>query len=836
MAPAPDTLSPAGSSTYNSDTLNVGDGTWDFTKNTYLLPPLMGVNFETMRYNGMGNRFSTIPQYHRIVLAHGIIAAITFLFLVPFAVMLVRFQRAPTTPRRNHAYINIFSAGLATVVFVLGWFAVGPKRSLTNPHHGIGVAIYTLVLVQVLAATCIRKKHSPSLTLMLHRWFGRVIALLGIVQVPLGLTLYGSPKYLFILYALWMSFLLVVYFICSWRNEKHIGPYAHGARSEGVQSEVSKSSDGGGMMKWLGPLALGAGIFGLMKGRGREHSPSPSHSRVRSRSRSRGPEVLSSRRGSESYFTDEKYSDRTERTEKKTGFFTKLLAAGAGAALLSKFIGRRKERHDDEYSSVESDTPTKSSRHPRHGLSEVSEVTTDYTESDHPAGRRTPLLSSPATAAAAAAAAVSSRPARPTTPKLSHRPGPSAISGYDESDYSSYISASPSKQKRDSGVGKKGLLASLGLGWIAGKMMKGREERKEEERMRYEDERRAGTHDSRYTGDGYSSPSKSSYRRTSRRHSHRPVATTTITSTDVTSDLSSTVEPRPATSGISGPPMPPLTAHPGPDPPAAHASGPTITPVPIPPAGAIHHSRSRSHSRHDSGPVDMPSMPPDPQGILHRDSESEEYISSGGHGHRRSSQRRREGEAAAAAAAASASRLAAEEEDERRRYAGSAAPSAPVSVSVKMHSDRDRNVTLRRLTDEEAAMSRREHRRRQRADSVSSISASSAGDNGGSSHRRYRRESRERGRRPETASEQSELAPPNPPFAGGKKKDSAYYSGQPGPSGTNPGATVSSLGSPDSRWSALSPSPSGAGTAADRRKRRQMERRKVPPGNTVEFS
>jgi hypothetical protein len=52
MAPA-DSFSPPGSSSYSSNTMHVGDGTWDFTKNTFLLPNLMGLNFETMRYNGM---------------------------------------------------------------------------------------------------------------------------------------------------------------------------------------------------------------------------------------------------------------------------------------------------------------------------------------------------------------------------------------------------------------------------------------------------------------------------------------------------------------------------------------------------------------------------------------------------------------------------------------------------------------------------------------------------------------------------------------------------------------------------------------------------------------
>lgn len=58
MAPAPQQgLSPPGSSTYSSNTLYVGDGTWDSTKNTFLLPNLVGLNFETMQYNGRSSPY-----------------------------------------------------------------------------------------------------------------------------------------------------------------------------------------------------------------------------------------------------------------------------------------------------------------------------------------------------------------------------------------------------------------------------------------------------------------------------------------------------------------------------------------------------------------------------------------------------------------------------------------------------------------------------------------------------------------------------------------------------------------------------------------------------------
>lgn len=52
MAPAPRDMSSPGTSTYDSDRFSVGDGTWDFSKNTFLLPNLVGMPFDTMRYNG----------------------------------------------------------------------------------------------------------------------------------------------------------------------------------------------------------------------------------------------------------------------------------------------------------------------------------------------------------------------------------------------------------------------------------------------------------------------------------------------------------------------------------------------------------------------------------------------------------------------------------------------------------------------------------------------------------------------------------------------------------------------------------------------------------------
>lgn len=59
MAPTPDEFSSPGSVSYDSETMAVGDGTWDFSKNTFLLPNLQGTNLKTTQYNG-----TVVPKTH----------------------------------------------------------------------------------------------------------------------------------------------------------------------------------------------------------------------------------------------------------------------------------------------------------------------------------------------------------------------------------------------------------------------------------------------------------------------------------------------------------------------------------------------------------------------------------------------------------------------------------------------------------------------------------------------------------------------------------------------------------------------------------------------------
>ena len=227
-------LSPPGSSTYNSNTMTVGDGTWDSSRNTFLLPNLMGLNFATTRYNGMGNRFKGLPEYHQLILGHGVLAAITFIGIMPLAIFLAKYGKDWPGARASfklHVYLQILTVFLTTVILVLGWFAVGPERSLSNPHHGIGVAIYVLILFQFIYGTCWYRRERKRTTfptklpfaVWIHRMLGRSTAILAFVQIPLGLTLYGSPRSLFILYALAGVLLVFLYLALDYYYKPRIG-------------------------------------------------------------------------------------------------------------------------------------------------------------------------------------------------------------------------------------------------------------------------------------------------------------------------------------------------------------------------------------------------------------------------------------------------------------------------------------------------------------------------------------------------------------------------------------------------------------------------------------
>ncbi|OSS46212.1 hypothetical protein B5807_08104 [Epicoccum nigrum] len=667
-------LSAPGSSVYTSDSLYVGDGTWDSQRNTFLLPNLMGINFDTMRYNGMGNRFRNMAGYKPLITAHGILAAITFLFVVPGAIFMARFyHRNPRLALRVHIWLQILTLLLATALIVLGFQAVGLERSLTNPHHGIGVALYTLVVVQVLGGSIIhrlekgKERFKVPLKLILHQWIGRTVLLLGIAQIPLGLTLWGSPKVLFILFAVWAFILLIIYFALSYRNQPEMGFDDNTTyiteRTASTRSRRSRGGRGIGALATAG--AAGAGLAALAS-RNRSHS--------RSRSRRRGDEttVLSSRPHSrsrvtdsqftESYLDDEKYNDRRQDTTWRD----RILGAGAAAGgifAMKSLFGKKKDRRAYTETSTGSDV---SYGRPL-GQSEVTQ--TDLSRLEEGRAPDSPVRNHDwrrvEEREAAQAAAMGGSPMRGP----GHRPTRSggSIDSFDSrTSFNDHNEGRPLREETGYGV-KDGVMTLGVLGFMKHTWNK-RKNKKEDARIEelrqqdIEEEKmaRANSNRRRFTGDG--APP--------RRHNGPP--STIYSETEISGMTPSVARPH-------GAHPPPLTSS---------TAGPSVL-----------------------RPADN---------TIISDSGSEAYVSPGGRSHRR-----HRNSAGAAALAGGAVAAASGSPSRRRNSHDESIVSPPVSVKVKMHND-GRHVTLRRLNEEEAAAERearrRERQRRTRTGSMSSLS------------------------------------------------------------------------------------------------------------------
>ena len=753
-----------------------------------------------MTRTGMGNRFFTLQGYHSLVEAHGIIAAITFLGIVPTAIMLMRFLgRHPGWALRLHIWLQILTLLLTTVIFILGWFAVGPRRSLTNPHHGIGLAIYVLVIVQVFSGALVhrseklrRRLHKP-LKLMLHQWLGRAIALLGITQVALGLTLYGSPVFLFVLYTLWCFGLLVLYFVLTWVRDRRPEDLdgSHGSyvtEEEMVQGDGTNEHEGRGWGKLAAVGLGGVGLAALWRRRS-------------NRNKSRHSVVGTDESGT-SYMYDEKESDTSRR---RWGHrILEIGAIGGGLAALRTLFNRRDR---DDASEVGPYRP------PLGGNQNVEADSVSRIEEGRPMNRpMTPTGDSPGYVRATHPLA---NP--PMTPGEAGRRN--STSSYS---YYSYMSGSPSRRDRR-GHGIRNALAGGGTLLGLRQLFKRRRQNKEENRaetlrqQRIEEERLARENSTRrYTGDGITPPRRM-----------RGDGSGSVTSSDFSGSVLDDRHRRPGVSSAV-----PVAAV------GAAAAGALADRDRIRPPG------TDPVIENVGGPSDLPTnVPPLPPQHM-ESSGSEIYTTASGRNRRRHHLRDE-----AAAGMAGAALGAAATDATRRRHSGrtqntDSMESPPVSLKVKMHND-GRHVTLRRLTEEEALAQREAGRRENRASGArrrrnSSVSSSELGT-GAAADRRWRRTEAVEAAQANAAGPSGYAAePPNPyPPPPGHGPASAYqqtgaYQQAPIDPRTGqpmslplpppiPGAS-SGLGGPAGSVTSPGTETSGATEYANNRRRRRAER------------
>lgn len=519
----------------------------------------------------------------------------------------------------------------------------------------------------------------------------------------MGLTLYGSPLALFVLYALAVFTLLITYFILTHLRERRIGndydsrySYGTGSVVEDRPHRRNERRTGGGTGNIVKGAIAGVGLYALADRFRRRRSTSRADpAGAPGVGPGGGPEVAGHARHSSSYVEDEKFSDYSRDQGGDGVWEDRLLriAAPIGAAgLVTRYFDRRyRDRESDveEYGPpLGGPTATNEGRHGEGRLPPGGPVPLNrpLPENRHPLnepppyGQRPPNQSLP----------VGQRP-------LNRRPS-------DETN-SSYASASGEPRR---GHGLRDGIATLGVLGLARSIFNKRRGRNQDQELAAEQDPRV--HGGNLTGDGRPA-----------RH-HRPGLSSI--SSDTTS-LTGTNHPH------HGDGIPPIPA-------GAYPAGA---------AGAAVATHERDRNRNEelplggiprNGQVAMPPLSPSPQGIFHTNSSgSVAYIGDDGKNHWRHR------DAAAAGIAGGAVGLAAAKAPEasssrrnhrdRRQSAGGGVPSVaspPVSIKVKMHDD-NRHVTLRRLPEAEAAAERqaREARRRsqersgrRRGDSASSLS------------------------------------------------------------------------------------------------------------------
>ena len=499
------------------------------------------------------------------------------------------------------------------------------------------------------------------------------------------------------MYAAVVFVLLIIYFWLTRDHDRRRGTGSdydsrYSYETGSVVDERRRRRGSGRLLK--GALA-GAGLYALVE-------------RFRSRSKRNGggggtgagQEVVGSRRHSTSQVEDEKYSDYDRDNDRATRWEDRLLriAAPIGAAgLVTRYFNRR-------YGDGDSDTSQYGP--PRGGATGLNH---DRYEGNRPPvpgapvppGQQVPQVPGqygpgPYGPPPQSGGPLPSGMALPSGRHPLNRPS-SRASSLSNTDY-----ASASGEARR-GHGLRDGIATLGVLGLAKSIFNRRRDRKEDDRLEVEHDARM--HGQHFTGDGLPP----------RRHQRGASSV---------SSGSALMANHPSTA--HGIPALPAGSYP--------AAGTSLG------AAAADTEREREMRRQEAlplggvpRPIDMPPIPPDPQGLFHHGSTgSESYSSAGGRDHHRHHAGR---DAAAAGIAGGAAGLAAGEatsshrERQERHQSASAGEdsmaSPPVSVRVKVHKD-GRHVTLSRLPEAEAE-ARRMRSARNRSDSVSSLSGDGTG-------------------------------------------------------------------------------------------------------------
>lgn len=149
-----------------------------------------------------GNTMHMRPQivyeaFDRKRKAHAVLMTITFVILFPFFALALHLF--PSGIMALHGSLQIITLAVTIVGMGLGISMAKDTRLLSHYHPVIGMVVVAgLVLFQpamgLLQHRYFRKSGGKGPFAYLHRWFGRAMIVLGVVNVGLGFRLTGIGK------------------------------------------------------------------------------------------------------------------------------------------------------------------------------------------------------------------------------------------------------------------------------------------------------------------------------------------------------------------------------------------------------------------------------------------------------------------------------------------------------------------------------------------------------------------------------------------------------------------------------------------------------------------
>lgn len=142
-----------------------------------------------------GSMGAEMEKTRRMLIAHGVLAALAFVILFPAGAITIRLASFPGVVW-FHAAFQAFAYLVYIAAFGLGVYLASEMRLLNNYHPIIGIVVFILLFFQPLGGFLhhsFYKKHGTrTFWSYAHLWVGRIAIALGIINGGLGLKLADS--------------------------------------------------------------------------------------------------------------------------------------------------------------------------------------------------------------------------------------------------------------------------------------------------------------------------------------------------------------------------------------------------------------------------------------------------------------------------------------------------------------------------------------------------------------------------------------------------------------------------------------------------------------------